>query len=128
MRRKPQIITSIVPAFNENEFNFNKINRKEILFNVKLEQRTSAAATVTFLINNSPLTKYHTLLVPRLNENLPQLLTRESMSFAIQLLHNLNDKHFRIGYNSPGALASVNHLHLHLLYIEQYLCIEDVVT
>lgn len=124
LRRKPQIITSIVPIFNENEFNFNKINHKEILFNVRLKQRT---ATVTFLINNSPLTKYHTLLVPRLQENLPQLLTRESMSFVIQLLHNLNDKRFRIGYNSPGALASVNHLHLHLLYIEQRLFIEDVV-
>lgn len=113
-----------MPAFNENEFNFNKINDKEILFNVRLEQGT---ATVTFLINNSPLTKFHTLLVPRLKENRPQLLTRESMSFAIQLLHNLHDKHFRIGYNSPGALASVNHLHLHLLYIEQRLFIEDVV-
>lgn len=49
------------------------------------------------------------------------------MAFAIQLLHNLNDKHFRIGYNSPGALASVNHLHLHLLYIEEHLFVEDVV-
>lgn len=114
----------MIPSFNENEFNFNKINHNEILFNVQMVQR---AATVTFVINNSPLTKYHTLLVPRLKENLPQLLTRESMCFAIELLHNLNDNHFRIGYNSPGALASVNHLHLHLLYIEQHLFIEDVV-
>lgn len=112
-----------MPTFNENEFNFNKINHKEILFDVKWGQ----AATVTFLINNSPLTKYHTLLVPRLKENLPQVLTRESMSFAIHLLHHLNDKHFYIGYNSPGALASVNHLHFHLLYIEQPLFIEVVV-
>lgn len=34
---------------------------------------------------------------------------------------------FRIGYNSPGALASVNHLHLHLLYIERKLYLTEVV-
>ncbi|KAJ6638106.1 GDP-D-glucose phosphorylase 1 [Pseudolycoriella hygida] len=123
LRRKPQTITSIVPTFNESEFNFNKINQKEILFNVKLRH---SEAPVTFLINNSPLTKYHTLLVPRLNENLPQLLTRESIAFAIELLHSLNDNYFRIGYNSPGAFASVNHLHFHLMYIEQRLFIDDV--
>ncbi len=126
LRRRPQKLTSLLPTFNENEFNFNKINEKEILFNVKLNY-SHRTATVTFLINNSPLTKYHTLLVPRLKENLPQLLTQESLAFAIQLLHNLKDTHFGIGYNSPGALASVNHLHLHLLYIEQHLFIEDVV-
>lgn len=125
LRRPPQIITSLRPVFNELEFNFNKINEKEILFNVRFDATTSSV--VSFIINNSPLTKYHILLVPRLKENLPQLFTQETMHYAIQLLHNLNDSHFRIGYNSPGALASVNHLHLHLLYIEQCLSIENVV-
>lgn len=123
MRRPPQIINSIVPAFDLNKFNFNKINPLEILLTTNYGN-----SVVTFLINNSPLTKYHSLICLDLNQNLPQILTENSVRFSIDLLECINDSKYKIGYNSPGALASVNHLHFHLIYLEETLYIEDVVS
>lgn len=117
-RRPPQTITTITPQFNANEFNFNKINQQEILLRM---------GNTTCLINNSPLTKYHSLLCPRLADNLPQILIADLVEFCVRLLIGFADERFKIGYNSPGALASVNHLHAHLIYLENRLAIEDVV-
>lgn len=134
LRRPPQIIQSIQPKFNENEFNFCKINEKEILFNVKFNEDKDNGDEdeddnrITFLINNSPLTKHHLLIVPNLNNHLPQILTKDAIKFSIQMLHQLNEHSYRIGYNSPGALASVNHLHLHLMCIEENLYVENAVS
>lgn len=120
-RRKPQKIISVTPEFNASEFNFNKVNPDELLFNVTYENEV-----VTFLVNNSPLTSYHTLLCPSLSDNHSQILTKSSISFAIRFLTSLNERCWRIGYNSPGALASVNHLHLHLMKIDEELYVEGV--
>lgn len=94
----------------------------EVLLTVKY-----GTGLVTFLVNNSPLTKYHSLICPDLEQNQPQILTAYALRFSIDLLEALNDRKYKIGYNSPGALASVNHLHLHLIYLEEILYIEDVV-
>lgn len=83
---------------------------------------------VSYLINNSPLTKYHVLLCPQLAEQRSQILTDDAIKSAIDILSGFNDRCYRIGYNSPGALASVNHLHLQLLYVEQQLYIENAVS
>lgn len=80
------------------------------------------------MINNSPLTKYHILIVPQLESCLPQIITKEAIEVALNIMQATNDKAVRIGYNSPGALASVNHLHLHIVYVEHDLYIEDVVS
>lgn len=128
MRREPQKITSIVQPFDKNAFNFNKVNKCEILIECKCQLNEYYSFELfTFLINNSPLTKYHSLICPKLNENLSQILTKQSIEFAIDVLYGFHDRFYRIGYNSLGAFASVNHLHLHLLYIEQKLYIEDAV-
>lgn len=82
---------------------------------------------ITFLINNSPLTKYHILICPNRLACHPQILTKAALKFSINFLFGLNDYRYRIGYNSPGALASVNHYHLHLLHIEHHLFVERVV-
>lgn len=106
-------------------FNFNKATKDEILFEcIDHIQNT----TITYLINNSPLTKYHTLICPHLTECRPQILTLDAIKSAIDILSGFNNRCFRIGYNSPGALASVNHLHLQLLYVEQQLYVEDAVS
>lgn len=111
-----------MPDFVESAFNFNKVNPLEKL----LEYENASSST--FLVNASPLTKYHSLICPRLTENLPQVLTTESICTAIGILTGFQDRRFRIGYNSPGALASVNHLHLHLFYIEEELYVEKAVS
>lgn len=81
-----------------------------------------------FLINNSPLRKYHTLVVPDVKANNPQVMTRECLEVALEIMKSTDDRTIRLGYNSPGALASVNHLHIHLLSLPQKLYIEVVVS
>jgi GDP-D-glucose phosphorylase len=124
-RRKPQKIDSITPKFNEDAFNFTKIDDSEYIFNVVYKPKSM---TVSFLINQSPLTLYHSLICPRLMDQLPQILTRDSIEFAMRLLLAMGDRKFRIGYNSPGALASVNHLHLHLISVTEELYVENAVS
>lgn len=132
LRRPPQTITSIVQPFNENSFNFNKVRDCEILLRCHNQLTTdpdpNANGLTTFLINNSPLTKYHSLICPRLKENLPQIITKESIELAIDIVTGLNNRSYRIGYNSMGAFASVNHLHMHLICVEEKLFIEDAVS
>lgn len=123
LRRKPQKIQSVKPEFKLNEFNFNKADSNEILFNILDED-----SRITFLINNSPLTKFHSLIVPDMITNQSQIIDKNCIKFGIRLMFLFNQRAFRVGYNSPGALASVNHLHMHLLYIEENLCVENVVS
>jgi GDP-D-glucose phosphorylase len=106
-----------------NEFNFNKIDEREILL-VKEINGTS----VLFLINNSPLTKYHLLIVPEVKENHPQVMTLKCLELAFEIMKSTDDKAIRLGYNSPGALASVNHLHLHMLHVDRELYVETIVS
>jgi GDP-D-glucose phosphorylase len=121
-RRKPEKFDSITPSFNANEFNFNKIDEREIL-----EIRNVNESPVLFLINNSPLTKYHLLMVPNVKANYPQVMTLECLELGLTVMMNTKDKAIRLGYNSPGALASVNHLHLHMLLVERELYVESCV-
>lgn len=123
LRRKPQKIQSVKPEFNQNEFNFNKANCNEILFNI-----LDGDSRITILINNSPLTKFHSLIVPDVIKNQSQIINKDCIKFGIHLMFLLGQRTFRIGYNSPGALASVNHLHMHILYIEEILFVENVVS
>ncbi|XP_065090405.1 GDP-D-glucose phosphorylase 1-like [Ochlerotatus camptorhynchus] len=119
-RRKPDIMASVVPAFDPTRFNFNKVDSREVLLEVRC-----GGSLVSILINNSPLTSYHSLIVPDRDRNLPQVLTKESLEVAVSLLLRLEDRNYRIGYNSPGALASVNHLHFHLMHLNHKLYVED---
>lgn len=102
----------------------------ELLLNCHNQLTTNANANglTTFLINNSPLTKYHSLICPRLHEHLPQIITKECIELAIDIVTGLNNRSYRIGYNSLGAFASVNHLHMHLICVEEKLFIEDAVS
>jgi GDP-D-glucose phosphorylase len=113
-----------VPKFDYDKFNFTKIDQREILMTKVLLNNVS----VSFVINNSPLTKYHVLIVPQLESCLPQILTKECIQIALNIMKATDDKSIRIGYNSPGALASVNHLHMHIVHVEHDLYIEDIVS
>lgn len=129
MRRKPQIITSIVQPFNDDLFNFKKVKECEVLLRCQDRLDTdSTHGTVTFLVNDSPLTKFHALICPRLDDGLSQVMTKECIEFAIDLIAGFNDRCYRLGYNSLGAFASVNHLHLHLIHVEEKMYAEDAVS
>lgn len=124
LRRAAQSVSSVTPAFIETAFNFSKVKPEEILFEYK---HPRIETLVTCLVNVSPLTKFHTLICPNMRDNKPQVLTAEAITVAIDLLGDFDDENFWMAYNSPGALASVNHLHLHLFHKEGELMADKIV-
>ncbi|XP_071041783.1 GDP-D-glucose phosphorylase 1 isoform X1 [Parasteatoda tepidariorum] len=79
----------------------------------------------TFIINVSPIEECHCLLVPGLENGLPQVLNINSLRLAVESLLISNDRYLRVGFNSLGAYASVNHLHFHLYYLRYNLYLEN---
>ena len=51
------------------------------------------------------------LLIPRILERLPQRIDHESLLLALYMAREAASPHFRLGYNSLGAFATINHLH-----------------
>ncbi|KAK5867628.1 hypothetical protein PBY51_012099 [Eleginops maclovinus] len=132
-RRKPQEILSIQQEFNAKQFNFNKINPEEIIFEMtndheggKDKGQLHECCRVFVLVNVSPLEFGHCLFVPDPSCCLPQVLTSFSIQVGIESVLLSSDPGFRVGFNSLGAFASVNHLHLHGYYLHHELQIESV--
>ncbi|EDW93015.2 GDP-D-glucose phosphorylase 1 [Drosophila yakuba] len=121
-RRRPQTIESLNPTFKHMMFNFNKVNAQEVIMTI---DDAHGSPEVQMIINKSPITKYHTLICPEVGKNHVQRITRDALQFCITFMRSIDDKDMRMGYNSPGALASVNHLHFHLLHMPQDLYIDQ---
>ena len=62
-------------------------------------------------INVSPIEYGHVLLVPRVMDDLTQLVDQQSMRLALQFCEHSSNPYFRLCYNSLGAYGTVNHLH-----------------
>ncbi|XP_044139164.1 GDP-D-glucose phosphorylase 1 [Bufo gargarizans] len=144
-RRKPQDIASIQEKFNTSQFNFNKIKHEEILFKmVRLppEEVPSGALTdrnpnhvsalsssrhnhTLVVINVSPLEFGHVLFIPDPFLCLTQILTPDLTLLGLESILLSGHPGFRVGFNSLGGFASVNHLHLHGFYLDEELQIES---
>lgn len=136
-RRKPQEILSIQQEFNPKQFNFTKINPEEVIFEMIKETERDPAVQddedeqyqpckMVVLVNVSPLEFGHCLLVPDPSCCLPQVLTRFAIQVSIESVLLSSNPGFRVGFNSLGAFASVNHLHLHGYYLDHELKIESL--
>ncbi|RWS16854.1 GDP-D-glucose phosphorylase 1-like protein [Dinothrombium tinctorium] len=123
MRRKPYLMNSLQMPFDENTFNFTKVKNEEILFQIECSDSSERA---TIIINCSPIEFGNALMVPRLIDCLPQILTKDSLKLAICLICLSGNKSFRLGFNSLGAAASVNHQHWHLYYFDFELQLECI--
>lgn len=55
------------------------------------------------------------LLIPRILECLPQRIDRDSFLLALYMAAEAGNPYFRLGYNSLGAFATINHLHFQVL-------------
>lgn len=122
-RRAPQTIESMRTAFKPTLFNFNLVDDLEVMLTID-DARTGSE--IRMIINKSPITHFHTLIVPDIKNNLIQRVTPAALTFCINFMRNIDDPNIRIGYNSPGALASVNHLHFHLLAMPLGMYIDKV--
>lgn len=132
-RRKPQEILSIQQEFGAKQFNFNKINPEEVLFEVTRDteggngkEPLSQPCRMVVLVNVSPLEFGHCLFVPDPSLCFPQVLTRFAIQAGVEHVLLSSDPGFRMGFNSLGAFASVNHLHLHGYYLDHELKIESM--
>lgn len=128
-RRKPQEILSIQQAFSPTQFNFNQINPDEVIMEMVKDaeggDEASQPCRMVVLINVSPLEFGHCLFVPDPSLCFPQVLTEFAIQAGIESVFLSSDPGFRVGFNSLGALASVNHLHLHGYYLNEQLSIES---
>lgn len=136
-RRKPQEILSIQQEFNAKQFNFNKINPDEIIFEMLKDavggstshengKQLHQSGRMVVLVNVSPLEFGHCLFVPDPTRCFPQVLTRFAIQVGIESVLLSSDPGFRVGFNSLGAFASVNHLHLHGYYLDHELKLESM--
>lgn len=126
-RRRPQNIKSVRQEFDPEQFNFNKIQPGEVLFRMQRESNGPAAPKqedVLVVINVSPLEWGHVLLVPTPTHGLPQRLLPGVLRVGLEAVLLSQHPGFRVGFNSLGGLASVNHLHLHGYYLAHPLPVE----
>ena len=123
--RLPQVIQKFDPA----KFNFKKALDSEVLF--QFEQLGDGEGPVTYhtdsicpaspdlvLINVSPIEYGHVLLVPRVLDEVPQLVDPQSMLLALRFCQQADNQSFRLCYNSLGAYATINHLHFQVLEVQ----------
>uniref|UniRef100_A0A1I7VAC9 GDP-D-glucose phosphorylase 1 n=1 Tax=Loa loa TaxID=7209 RepID=A0A1I7VAC9_LOALO len=66
-------------------------------------------------VNAAPLSRGHSLLLPCMNRRTPQVLSEVAVRLATDTMLLVKDNFFHVLFNSLLALASINHLHLHLL-------------
>ncbi|XP_073509312.1 GDP-D-glucose phosphorylase 1 [Phyllobates terribilis] len=142
-RRKPQDIMSIQEKFNPSQFNFNKMKHEEILFEMVRSEEVSSGAPIDrdpnadfalpgrrrgrtlVVINVSPLEFGHVLFIPDPSLCLTQILTPDLTLLGLESILLSGHPGFRVGFNSLGGFASINHLHLHGFYLDEELLIES---
>lgn len=72
----------------------------------------------------SPIGYCHVLLIPQIQECLPQRVDQESFLLAMYVAREAKNPFFRVGYNSLGAFATINHLHFQVSSnFTDYLCL-----
>ncbi|XP_037916842.1 GDP-D-glucose phosphorylase 1-like isoform X2 [Hermetia illucens] len=111
--RQPILMASLHTPYDDNQFNFTKVQPEERLMDLRLKD-----IEVAIIANVSPYTKFHCLIIPGLHDRQPQVLTLNAIMFSIRFLKSLDSYEHKIGYNSSGGSGSVNHLHLHLIHLE----------
>lgn len=126
-RRRPQNIRSVRQPFDPEQFNFNRIRPGEVLFRLLREPGLPDVLQqedILVVINVSPLEWGHVLLVPEPSRGLPQRLLPGALRAGLEAVLLSSHPGFRVGFNSLGGLASVNHLHLHGYYLAHRLPVE----
>lgn len=119
-------VDQVLQPFDPAKFNFNKAAKEELLFCFECGELQDAEfftgtavgdGTNAVIINVSPIEYGHVLLVPRIVDQIPQRIDMDSLQLALNMSVEANNPYFRIGYNSLGAFATINHLHFQAYYL-----------
>ena len=122
LRRSRVQFDSIDEPFSPARFHFGKINDNEKMFELVKDGINQATA----IVNVSPIEWGHFLLVPKLDANLQQRLTFDSIRIGLEMINLSSDVHFRLMFNSLLAWASVNHFHYHCFTYPAELILDNV--
>jgi len=119
-------VDKVLQDFDPSKFNFTKVGQEEVLFRFEeseenkvryLEKALVLDSPNVIAINVSPIEYGHVLLVPRVLDRLPQRIDHDSLLLALHLAAEASNPSFRLGYNSLGAFATINHLHFQAYYL-----------
>ncbi|NWW32399.1 GDPP1 phosphorylase, partial [Panurus biarmicus] len=125
-RRPPQPVRSLRDPFDPGAFNFTRLRPAELLFRLRRSGGPGPPPDPLLVaINASPLERGHVLLLPEPARRLPQVLTAPVLCGALEAALLSGHPGFRVGFNGLGGGASVNHLHLHGLYLDHPLPLEE---
>lgn len=119
LRRKPMRFRAVREPFNHLRFNFTKLNQNEVLLYLRCKDRpynNDPLDRHLIAVNESPLERGHSLVVPSVHRCMPQILTETAVRIATDLMLLVEDESFHVLFNSLLGQASVNHLHLHALF------------
>eukprot|EP00270_Netrium_digitus_P021639 TRINITY_DN9371_c0_g1_i1.p1 TRINITY_DN9371_c0_g1~~TRINITY_DN9371_c0_g1_i1.p1 ORF type:complete len:483 (+),score=143.75 TRINITY_DN9371_c0_g1_i1:521-1969(+) len=133
-------VDKVLQEFDSCKFNFTKASQQEALFQFAPYVGTTASSVESrylpsskalqgenlnvILINVSPIEYGHVLLVPCLLECIPQQLSESALLLAVRMAVEADNPFFRVGYNSLGAFATINHLHFQAYYLAVPFAIE----
>jgi len=130
-------VDKVLQGFDPSKFNFTKVGQDEVLFRFEeseenkiqyLEKAPVFDSPNVIAINVSPIEYGHVLLVPRVLDCLPQRIDHDSLLLALHLAAEAGNPYFRLGYNSLGAFATINHLHFQAYYLSIPFPIEKAPT
>ncbi|XP_031490919.1 GDP-L-galactose phosphorylase 2-like isoform X1 [Nymphaea colorata] len=136
-------VDRVLQPFDPSKFNFTRVGQEEVLFRFEedtgsedhhaiqffLNPHVSASASPSVIaINVSPIEYGHVLLIPRIFDCLPQKMDKQSLLLALHMAAEAANPFFRVGYNSLGAFATINHLHFQAYYFNMPFPVEKVPT
>eukprot|EP00775_Hariotina_reticulata_P005628 gene5628-5867_t len=138
-------VDQVVQTFDTSKFNFNKAFKREVLFAFEPQSKPGAASKFeeagrcngspnVVLINVSPIDYGHVLLCPRVLDCIPQrsggggdadggfigssaVLSGPTFLTALHFALEVGNPYLRVGFNSLGAFATINHLHFQAYYL-----------
>lgn len=104
------VITTLHLPFDNNGFNFNRVN------DLTIWSGDIAGKNISLYFNKFPYKDLQALFVPDPAKNKEQFLTEEDHRFVVDMANSLSHLYnVSFGYNALGAGASVNHLHFHMM-------------
>jgi GDP-L-galactose phosphorylase len=113
-------VDQVLQPYDGKRFNFTKVGQEEVLFcfeesedgtNQYYEKAPVSESPNVIAINVSPIEYGHVLLVPRVLNCTPQRIDPDTFLLALHMAAEADNPYFRLGYNSLGAFATINHLH-----------------
>ncbi|KAL3006964.1 hypothetical protein AAZX31_08G308600 [Glycine max] len=118
-------VDKVLQPFDENKFNFTKVGQEEVLFQLEASNDGEAQffPNVPIDVENSP-----SFVAINIFECLPQRIDHASFLLALQMAAEARNPYFRLGYNSLGAFATINHLHFQAYYLALPFPIEKAPT